>query len=792
MAKKFLSVLVCVAMLFVVVPFTAAAPVKAGGENDLLLNTWNNLTWETDEYYTYFTVPEDGFYDIGVVNNYLYNYSCDIAVEISDRSGFNFLTGHAYIYLPADGGLESGREGNVYFQAGHTYEVRCVYERWDSDTGNSFYENGDIDLCIEKNDHALTVLGASAQSVYVSPNETTWCTFTTSSAGDYTLYGLDQVSVEVYVYEKKIGMTYEMLEPKCISTWFDGTYTRDCKRMKLKANTQYIVQLKSWDNMTRMGRFSVVKDSKNVTAVTPLQWQRILADDYLDEYYFSYKITYSDSTSEILTSDACRDRGMSCYLYYNGEYLDPYDCCFMKSGTQPAILNFMDIAVSTTVYITPYATYFSHLSGVKPKEEIFIDYEDDWEHTRYVKLTPTESGLYEFYSAYWDYMDAKTEVFDSQNNLIEYVYDDDYNGGWKLIGGKTYVLRFTYTLDEYWHAEGFAFSYEQHHEHVHIYNDKNTYTCSSCGNTVYGETLRNIGGTWYYYKDGKLNNSTTLCNYGGQWWFVKNGKVDFTANNTLFLYNGEYWYIQGGKVNFNANTLCYYNNEWWHVQGGKVNFKSNTLVLYNGDYWYTQGGKVNFSANTLCPYNGQWWHVQGGKVNFKSNTLVLYNGDYWYTQGGKVNFNATTLCLYNGDYWYIQNGKVNFKANTLCPYNGQWWHVQGGKVNFKSNNTLVLYNGDYWYIQGGKINFNANTLCLYGGQWWHVQGGKVNFKSNTLVLYNGDYWYTQGGKVNFNANTLCCYGGTWWHVQGGKVNFKSNTRVMYNGKWYTVRGGKVV
>ena len=270
----------------------------------------------------------------------------------------------------------------------------------------------------------------------------------------------------------------------------------------------------------------------------------------------------------------------------------------------------------------------------------------------------------------------------------------------------------------------------------------------------------------------------TLVKYDGTWYYVKNGRVD--NSTTLVKYNGTWFYVSGGTLQ-NKTTLCKYNGKWYYVENGKLSTKT-TLVKYNGTWFYVSGGTLQ-NKTTLCKYNGKWYYVENGKLSTKT-TLVKYNGTWFYVSGGTLQ-NKTTLCKYNGTWFYVENGKVDFTQNSLYKFNGYWFLVQNGKVNLRTT-TLYKFNGKWYYIENGKV-CGRTTLIKYNGIWYYVSGGTLQNKT-TLCFYRGQWYYVENGKLS-TKTVFVKYGNDRFYVSGGTTHPELNGRVEVNGKAFYVCNG---
>ena len=161
-----------------------------------------------------------------------------------------------------------------------------------------------------------------------------------------------------------------------------------------------------------------------------------------------------------------------------------------------------------------------------------------------------------------------------------------------------------------------------------------------------------------------LKNSGLICNWKKSgWYYYKNGKID--ESYTGLCKNGDSWYyVQKGALNWNYTGLCKYGNAWYYVEKGVLNWNYTGLAQVNGtgSWYYVQKGVLNWNYTGLAQVNGtgSWYYVKNGVLNWNYTGLCKYGNSWYYVQKGVLNWNYTGLCAYGGSTWYVQKGKVNF------------------------------------------------------------------------------------------------------------------------------------
>jgi hypothetical protein len=105
----------------------------------------------------------------------------------------------------------------------------------------------------------------------------------------------------------------------------------------------------------------------------------------------------------------------------------------------------------------------------------------------------------------------------------------------------------------------------------HTYTHEANKYCDLCNakREVVGEALINEDGTWYYYKDSDMKNTTTLVKYKGKWFYVEDGV--WVTRNALVEYKGVTFYIKGGKWDSSLkDTLYKIDGKTYKIKNGKV------------------------------------------------------------------------------------------------------------------------------------------------------------------------------------------------------------------------------
>ena len=125
-----------------------------------------------------------------------------------------------------------------------------------------------------------------------------------------------------------------------------------------------------------------------------------------------------------------------------------------------------------------------------------------------------------------------------------------------------------------------------------------------------------------------LKNSGLICNWKKSgWYYYKNGKID--ESYTGLCKNGDSWYyVQKGALNWNYTGLCKYGNAWYYVEKGVLNWNYTGLAQVNGtgSWYYVKNGVLNWNYTGLCKYGNSWYYVQKGVLNWNYTGLCAYGG----------------------------------------------------------------------------------------------------------------------------------------------------------------------
>ena len=491
MKKRILCFLLVMVMSLGFIPTVAFADADVMEITD---GDTYNVTWSGDdgEKYIYLTVSETGYYDVEVKDN---NAVAELWLDVVDIDlAENF---EINIDQTSEIGFYDLKEKhefkNVRFNKDHLYQIQMTYDYYDPEFDDYVTVDADIDITVTKSDYTPIDVTLGANVNFVTDCDAyNWFVFETEAEGDYQFKVNQYTDSFFHVFEKATGKSV---------AYVNCSYT-DVGLTKLEANTEYIICMKTYDEVAKLVRLSVSKNDVDITAIDVVQnYVTILADNgdfyedgtsYLPYDFtesFKYKLVYSDGTDETLYSYELYEKGIDIdSIRYEGEvYTYDYEN-FFESGNQPVAIETNSIGeFESTIYVTSYTEYVSDLNAVRDYKDMTISYEDEETKTYFWRLIPDDTNAYEFYSSDWDEIYSEITVFDNNNKIVDRGED-----GWCLKAGQEYCLRVTYWYEEDCYGD-VVFHLEPYREHVHsfgeyVYNNDatteadgtKTRTCTVC------------------------------------------------------------------------------------------------------------------------------------------------------------------------------------------------------------------------------------------------------------------------------------------------------------------------
>ena len=533
--KKLISVLLCLTVIVGLIP-TALFNVSAAGDiEQITANQISNVSWNADILikYVYLKVNETGFYDISVED--LKDNEGYLQVNITDMDEQNNTAWYyTNVYLDND---DSKSDKNVYLIAGHMYEIRAAYGEYDSGSYDFIPYAADINISIMKNGYEIQELILEQnKNLTLGAQATEWIEFTTAAEGDYLFQTSSTCEFGIEVYEKVSG-NY---------VYYASFSSTSVTRLRLNANTQYIIKTYEWANSSKLIRFSVSKADKNVSEIEVVQDDTLILANYgyisndvvylydVDVQSFKYKVTYTDKTSNTLTYSDLRSAGIYLSVDYKGGIYSYDDIRLMEAGKQSVEVKYMNNLVTAShIYVTPYVEWLAEDDAIGYYSDMIIEYEDREFHSYCWKIEVYDTYNYQFYSSDWEEIDFEIIIYDKNNKVVP------YNKGWNLVGGETYCVNVNFVYKE-GRTGDVEFYFDKNEEHVHTYKNDCDITCDGCNarRVIVHNYKTTVTVKATPTKNGKAVTKCTVCGKVRSTEVVKYVKT-VKLSATTYTYNGK-------------------------------------------------------------------------------------------------------------------------------------------------------------------------------------------------------------------------------------------------------------
>ena len=376
---------------------------------------------------------------------------------------------------------------------------------------------------------------------------------------------------------------------------------------------------------------------------------------------------------------------------------------------------------------------------------------------------------------YW-WIEGKLYVFDADGKMCKNgwfkVWGEDFyvdaNGiaatGLKTIGGKQYL----FSEDGWLCKNG-----------VYEYNDTN-YWLNGDGTVraTVKEGWNQIGGKWYYMRDGQMLQNKLLwlgdvCyGFGSDYAMCTNGVKYAWGDYYMFDANGKVltgWQKFDGKWYYaNPETDDPYiisNGIYW-IDGKEYLFKDGSLFIGStmmyGSYYTTDSNGVIISVTEMK----EGWNYTGtGYVYIKNGERPTgWVGDY-YVEFGEMLVNTTVE--YGGKYYYLG-------ADGRYIRNGWYQLPYGDYIYANSNGTLRCSE----WLKLGKNYYYFYETRMVCGTIEYIDGQYHEFDENGVWL----------GQFNVEAETYPAKADGWQKIGGKWYYYHANTRQFgsryIGGSWY--------
>ena len=335
--------------------------------------------------------------------------------------------------------------------------------------------------------------------------------------------------------------------------------------------------------------------------------------------------------------------------------------------------------------------------------------------------------------------------------------------------------------------------------------------CTTCGKETVLNGLCEIGGSWYYYIDGKAVSGWQMI---GTDWYYFDPATQIGAEGDvkigLITFNFEHGRLTAGVW---AKTLFgsryYYGPDYYNDRGSWRNIDGKDYFFENG--YRLEGGYELVEENQI---NRNWYYFNKDGSCDKSKKLP----DGFYTDRNGLAYSrdgqapAGLQCI-DGKYYYFdykgyaqKNGtyagrlfKDDYTAYTgLLEKNGVLYYYVDGRT---ATCGLFEIDGDYYYSYwGGVIKTNGRyyvdtTFCdLPAGNYTFGTDGKMlhgivekdgisylyyngSTGSNGLYEIDGEYYYSYWGGV-LRTDGRYYVGTTFCDLPAGNYTFGADGKML--------------
>lgn len=773
--KKIISIILSIVIItsLLCVNYSVGHIDAYAADNDQLTDgvTWSG-TWPciSPTKRLYLNVEETGYYNLTIED---FNKTGKLYLNISDKNTIDsdvWYSTDLSIFSLVNNGYQFS---NIYLISDHLYEISCEYYDSMYLPSEHIPVDANISLCFTKNNYASSKVElGKIHKINTDYKSIAWIEFTSALEGDYKIECDTIVDGTIDIYEKKSGKYVDSLD---ISKY-------NLLRTRLKANTTYVATSRCYNYNGCTVGIQVNKAKKDISKIEIYNNKITLGELhyeynnnlYLYPNYYDYKVIYTDNSTELITFNDLLSNGIWVYeILYKGETSSHEKENFLCAGSQPIEISYMNKqTASANIKITSFLNYCSSLYLVSDDEEMMIMRDDSQTYVCYWRIKPNKTFLYEFYSANWEQLDKTITVFDKNNNVVKYVYDenDKSNNGWALESGEFYCLRIKYKYNSGC-RENVYFRFKQNPSHQHVYKYECDQNCNICGARKLGyadheytnvcDTTCNFCGETREVGEHKYSNPCdAICKFCGDERTISHNYVDMVAVKATTTRNGYSSYrcsrcdLEKSRTNiYRIDTVRLSTTEYTY--NGKVRTPSVIVKDTKGKTISSQYYTVTYDSGrkSVGTYNV--------KVTFKGN----YNGVITLTFKIKpISISKCSVKLSNTKYTY--NGKVKTPSVTLKNASGTTL-----KKNF---HYTVKYEAGRKYVGKYKV-----TITMKG----NYSGTKtlyltINPPRTTLKKVAGA---SKSIKVTVNKKTT--------QVSGYQVQY-STSKKFTNAKTKTITSAK--
>ena len=311
-----------------------------------------------------------------------------------------------------------------------------------------------------------------------------------------------------------------------------------------------------------------------------------------------------------------------------------------------------------------------------------------------------------------------------------------------------------------------------------------------------GQTFIDLEAAWFFFDSytGEFKHDTTgiwsvqvADTYGYR--YIVNGMIPWHIGMVQEM--GYYWYFTGDTI-YGGNTVVY---------GDAQVYRNNT------DFDMVVGGTYTFDwMGHLCQYDGitdvdgvlRYYEnarlmVGNGLTQVGENYIfVLENGDL--VVGAEYDVPANSLEIAAGTYSFDENGfmvdPIPAEKNGVYFENGNWYFYENGKIAY--NKGMMEYNGGYIYVRSNGMlatgtyyitNVPESVSGLYhsGQKVFFDDNGFAKPTMHGICEVDGELYYYQFNQIQYNAGLI--------ELEGGYIYVRSNGKVATGVYWITNHNG---
>lgn len=377
---------------------------------------------------------------------------------------------------------------------------------------------------------------------------------------------------------------------------------------------------------------------------------------------------------------------------------------------------------------------------------------------------------------------------------------------WRKIGGSWYYFQMDGTVmySDIFEIDGQDYVFDNDGKMVvnnwyRIYG--NAYYADANGHPVKG--LQTIGGKQYLFDSyGSLRDSGVYGVDGKTYWVDDEGVVIAQVKEGWNQIGGKWYYLRDGEMLRNA--LLWLNGVGYGFGSDYAMCTDGVRYAWFDYYMFDKDGKI---LTGWQKFDGKWYyaHPDTDDPCIVYNGIIEINGKEYafkdgYMQTGSMWINNTYVTTdSNGvviKYVYMQEGWNYVDGNYIYIKDGDWYtgwvgdyYIEGGYMQFAHS---VEYAGNlYWLGADGRYVKNSWIKDSYTWQYAKADG---TLYTNEWALIGGKYYYFNSayavrnevieidGKYHeFDKN------GVWlgeWKYDENTVPEKSDGWHKIGGKWY--------